>query len=226
MKKTIFTLNVDDYSPEITSITYPFIEQYAKKINADFYVIGKRKFPKMPVTYEKFQIYELAQEMKNDWNIFIDSDALIHPDTFDVTEFLHKDTVMTCRQDFAPLRFSYDKYFRRDGRHIGVGNWFTVASNWCVDLWHPLEDINLVEAVLKIHPTILERNNDITPAHLIDDYLVSRNIAKYGLKYTTFVKMLEEQGNPGEFLYHEYLYNTKDKVENLKKILNLWRGIS
>lgn len=221
MKKTVFTLNVNDYSPEITNITYPFIDQYARKIGATFHILNKRKYPDFPVTYEKFQIYDLA----TDWNIYIDSDALIHPDTFDITELLPKDTTLTCGKDFAPIRFTYDEFFKRDHRHIGAGNWFTVASFWCRDLWHPLDDLSLVDAVRNIHPTILERNNEVTPAHLIDDYVVSRNIAKYGLKFKTFKEILAEQGNPGEFLFHEYLYTTEQKVKNLKKVLNTWKGI-
>ncbi len=219
MKKTIFTLNINDYSPEITNITYPFIDAYARKIGADLQIITTRKYPDYPIPYEKFQIYDLA----TDWNIYIDSDALIHPDTFDVTELLPEDTVLTARSEFAPIHFNYDRFFKRDNRHIYAGNWFTVASKLCIDIWHPLDDLPLVQAVCNIHPTLLERNRDITSAHLLDDYVLSRNIAKFGLKYKTFTQILEEQGNPGEFLYHEYLYSEKEKVVSLKKVLQLWR---
>lgn len=222
MRKTVFTLNVNDYSPEITAITYPFIEGYAKKIGADFHVIDKRKFPDWPVTYEKFQIYDLGRD--NDWNIYIDSDALVHPDTFDITEVLPVDTVLTCRSEFAPIHFSYDRFFKRDGRNIYAGNWFTVASSLCIDLWKPLDDLTLEEAIKNIYPTIAERNMNVTKEHLLDDYTVSRNIAKYGLKYTSFVDILEKYGNPGEFLFHEYLYTTEEKVANLQKVLAFWRN--
>ncbi len=220
MKKTLFTLNIN-YPKEITDITYYFLTTYAKKIGADFQIIDTRKFPAFPIVYEKFQVYESGKN--NDWNIFIDSDAMVHPDTFDVTELLPRDTVMTCGQDFAPGRFTYDRFFRRDGRHIGGGNWFTVASDLCIDLWKPLDDMDLFEAVKNIHPTIKERNSGIVPEHLIDDYVISRNIAKYGLKFKTFYQMLKENGNPGEFLFHEYLYTTEEKIANLKKVLELWR---
>ncbi len=223
MKKTLFTLNIN-YSKEITDITYPFLQGYAKKIGAEFYIIDQRKFPDFPISYEKFQIYKLTQKLDNAWAIFIDSDALIHPDTFDITEILAYDTVLTCGKDFAPVRWRYDKYFRRDGRHIGAGNWFTVASSDCIDLWHPLDDLTLDELVSNIFPTIKERNksgHDVK--HYIDDYVISRNIAKYGLKFKTFYELLKENGNPGEFLFHEYLYTTEEKIANLKKVLALWR---
>jgi len=222
MKKTVFTLNINDYSKEITSKTYPFIEGYAKKIGADFHIITERKFPDFPIVYEKLQIYELAKD--NDWSILIDSDALIHPDTFDITEILPRDTVLTCGVDFAPVRWRYDKYFRRDGRNIGAGNWFTVASNLCLDLWKPLDDLTLDEALANIFPTIAERNIQPDKKHFIDDYVVSRNIAKYGLKFTTFKEMLTKCGNPGEFLFHEYLFTTEEKIANIEKVLAFWRN--
>ena len=221
MTKTIFTLNIDNYSSEITKMTYPFIEQYARKIGATMTIITGRKYDKYPIPYEKFQIYD----SQADWNIYIDSDALIHPDMFDVTELLPEDTVMTCRSEFAPIHFTYDRFFKRDGRHIYAGNWFTVASKLCIDLWHPLDDMTLVAAVKNIHPTLIERNMNVTPAHLLDDYVLSRNIAKYGLKYTTFVDLLQKNGNPGEFLFHEYAYTESDKIKMLHKILNRWRGL-
>lgn len=223
-KKTIFTLNVNDYAKKITDLTYPFIKKYAYKIGADFHIINERKFPDFPVVYEKLQIYELAQEMKNDWNIYVDSDALIHPDTFDITELLPKDTVLTCGVDFAPVRWRYDRFFQRDGRNIGAGNWFTIASDLCIDLWKPLDDLKLDEAVENIFPTLVERNFVGEKSHFIDDYVVSRNIAKYGLKFTTFKELLKKYNNPGEFLFHEYCYTIPEKVANINKTLNFWRS--
>jgi hypothetical protein len=45
LKKTIFTLNIDNYAPEIRDITRPLLERYAKKIGADIYDIEDRNFP-------------------------------------------------------------------------------------------------------------------------------------------------------------------------------------
>jgi hypothetical protein len=122
IKKTIFTLNVDDYDPDITAITYPLIKKYAHKIRADFHTITERKSPDRPPVYEKLQIYDLAREMDLDWAIYLDSDALVHPDMFDITEFIGKDTVCHNGSDMANNRWRYDNYFRRDGRHIGSCN--------------------------------------------------------------------------------------------------------
>jgi hypothetical protein len=222
IKKTIYTLNVNNYSPEITSMTYPLINQYAQKIGANFHVINSRKYPEFPVTYEKLQIYELGKEHQNDWNIYIDSDALVHPDMPDVTELINKDTILHNGVDFAPIRWKYDSYFQRDGRHMGSCNWFTVASDWCLDLWKPLEDISVHEAINNIFPIQDEILSGITKDHLIDDYTLSRNIAKYGLKALTLLAIMEKFGNPVNGLWHEYQLTEKEKVINMKKVLKTW----
>lgn len=236
-KKTVFTLNVDGYAPEITALTYPLIEAYAKKIGADFHIINERKFPEWPVTYEKLQIYQLAQEMENDWNIYIDSDALVHPDTQDLTLLLPRDTIAHFGHDHAPTRWRSDRFFKRDGRNFGSGNWLTVASDLCVDLWRPLDDLTLEEALDNIYPTVFEqRSGVVNRAHLIDDYVLSRNIAKFGLKATTFreifigmghVEVKDAQGRitkaaGGHFFYHHYLFPADQKVIEMKKVLRAW----
>lgn len=221
IKKTLYILNVDNYAPEITRLTYPLLKKYAGKIGAEFYTIDKRKYPQMPPVYEKLQIYDLGREMKNDWNIYIDGDTLVHPDMFDPTNHIEKDTVMHNGIDMASIRWTYDNYFFRDGRNIGSCNWFTIASDWCLDLWAPL-DIPLEEAVKNIHPIQGELNTVITPEHLIDDYALSRNIAKYGLKVKTLTSLLQELGNPGNFLWHQYQITRDKKVEEMCKLIEVW----
>lgn len=240
MKKTVFTLNVDEYAPEITALTYPLIEAYSDKIGASFHIIGKRKFPEWPVTYEKLQIYQLAQEMGNDWNIYIDSDALIHPDTPDLTRLLPRDTVAHFAKDCAPVRWRSDKYFERDGRHFGTGNWLTVASDLCLDLWRPLDDLTPKQAIANIFPTVLEMvSGVVNHAHLIDDYALSRNIARFGLKATTFREIFSKlgykevrdaagrviQNEGGYFFYHQYLFPINKKVVEMRKVLRSWKVV-
>lgn len=224
LKKTIFVLNVDNYAPEITELTYPLIKRYAHKIGADFFEITERKYPQYPPVYEKMQIYELGKKMGNDWNIYIDSDTLIHPDFFDVTNFVKKDTVVHNGSDMANNRWRYDKYFIRDGRNIGSCNWFAIASDWCLDLWHPL-DIPFEEARENIFPIQNEINTVITRDHLIDDYMLSRNIAKYGLKFKTVIQVMQELNDTGVYLWHAYTIRTEDKVKEMRKTLANW-GIS
>lgn len=244
MKKVIYTVAVDGYSPEICALTHPLIHHYAHKIGAEFCVINGRRWPDLPPVYEKLQIHYLAQELQADWNIYIDSDALIHPDMFDVTNHIHKDTVMHNGCDMAGNRWRYDKYFMRDGRHIGSGNWFAVASDWCIDLWRPPDDISYEECLDNIFPTAFEQaptmkikvKNDkgeeveqtvdkavITREHLIDDYILSRNIAKYGLKFLTVRDLQAKLGCPHDvFLWHQYVLTVEDKIKDMKKTLKNW----
>lgn len=224
IKKTLYTLDVDNYAPEIKDLTFPLLQRYARRIGADFHPITKRRYPGMPPVYEKMQIYELGRAHGNDWNIYVDADALIHPETIDFTAHLGKDTVAHNGSDFAGVRWTYDEYFLRDGRNIGSCNWFTVASDWCLDLWHPLE-LTLAEAVANIRPTVTEQvSGAFSPSHLIDDYTLSRNIAKFGLKFTTLIDLMKRIGLPqANFFWHLYTIPTEEKVKQMKEVLSQWR---
>jgi hypothetical protein len=142
---------------------------------------------------------------------------------FDPTDHLSKNEVLHWGSDMAGNRWRYDEYFRRDARHIGSGNWFTVASNWCLDLWHPLEDLTLEQACENIYPTVHEQRNGIKPSHLIDDYTLSRNIARYGLKLFTFVDLLKAVKREAEalntYFFHSHLLTREQKHIAVEEIL-------
>jgi hypothetical protein len=225
-KKTIFTLCVDNYAPEITELTFPLLHRLAKKIGADFHIIKERRFPDFPPVYEKLQIYQLAQEMQNDWNWFIDADALVNPEIPDVTTLISKNTVLHNGNDFAGIRWKYDRYFKRYGKHIGSCNWFTIGSDWCIELWKPLEDLTFAEAVANISLTREEMNCGVMePSHLIDDYTLSRNIAMYGLDFTTFEEIQRKLNFGGFYLWHQYTMPKEKKIIEMKKVLSAWRLI-
>jgi hypothetical protein len=78
MEKLLVTLDIN-YPKEITDITFPCMEQYAKNIDAEFLILTERKFPDLPITQEKFQLYDIDA----DYIIFLDADALINPNSFD-----------------------------------------------------------------------------------------------------------------------------------------------
>jgi hypothetical protein len=220
IKKTLYTLSVDNYSKEITNLTFPLLRYYAEKIGADFHVIKNRVFPDMPPVYEKLQIHELGRD--NDWNIYFDADALVHPETVDFTSLIQKDTVMHNACDMANVRWKYDEYFLRDGRNIGSCNWFAIASDWCIDLWSPL-DIPLEEALKNIYPIPAELSNGITKEHLIDDYALSRNIAKYGLKFRKAIDIQMETGMPtASFFWHQYTVPIDAKIVMMRQVIKDW----
>lgn len=225
MTKTLYTLNVDDYAPDICALTYPLLRRYAAKIGAEFVVIDQRKSPTLPPVYEKLQIFDLEQERRSDWILFFDSDAIVHPDMLDVTEVLPRDTVLHNGTDYAACRYIYDDYFRRDGRHISSCNWFTVASRWCLDVWRPLEDLTFAQAVARIRPTVIENTVGITADHLIDDFILSRNIARFGLKVKTFRELLAPLGlHESQFLWHQYTMPAEEKLRLIKQVLSAWAG--
>lgn len=221
-KKTVYTLNVNGYSPEITALTYPLISHYARKCGAEFYIINERKFSNWPVTYEKLQIYYLSKLRDDDWSIYIDSDALVHPETIDWTNYLPFDTVAHNGADMAAIRWKYTDYMKRDKRNIGSCNWNTIASRWCRDLWHPL-DITPEEAIGHCFPTVNETNTIITPDHLVDDFALSNNIARFGLKFTTLMKLQEDIGlKDASFYWHLYTISVEEKVKQMEDIINQW----
>ncbi len=225
MRKTIYLLNIDNYAPEITAITYPLIERYARKICAQIEMIDERRFPEWDMDYEKLQIYDRAQVNGSDWNIYIDSDALVHPELPDVTDLIPLDTVAHNGHDFANIRWRYDRYFRRDGRHIGSCNWLAIASSWCLDLWRPLDDLTPAQAYENIFPTIEEENTVIKREHLVSDYALSRNIARFGLKFTTLTQLWPKLGLQPNFFWHAYTIPHQQKLIEMKKIVQQW-GLS
>jgi hypothetical protein len=220
LTKIVWTLDIGNYAPEIKALTHPLLRLYARKIGAEFYPITERRFPGWPMMYEKLQIYKLGYV--SDWNIYIDSDCVVHPDMWDPTEHLTKDMVCQNGCDLVSTRWKPDDIFRRDGRHISSCNWFTCASNWCLDLWRPL-DMKLDEALQHIFPSNEETNSGFCDrGHLIDDFALSHNIARFGLKYTTLTKLQAEREDKGVYLYHDYKISNAEKLRRIKQVIENW----
>jgi hypothetical protein len=219
--KTIYTLNIGNFAPTVTEITYPLMRHYARKIGAAFHIITERKFPGFPIPYEKIQIHDLAREHGDSWAMFLDADAMVHPECIDFTNYLPKDTVAHNGRDFAAVRWKYDKYFLRDGRNIGSCNWLAIASDWCLDLWKPLDDLTLEEAVENITITVSEsRSGVIDREHLLDDYTLSRNIARYGLKHTTVMDLTAKMFNREiACFWHAYTLPIADKTAQMRRVV-------
>jgi hypothetical protein len=217
----VFTLNINNFAPEIVKLTKPFMEAWCRKIGADFIEITERKFPDMPPNYEKFQIYELGQ--KYDWQIFIDADALVALDFFNPTLLIEENEMLFYWCDMANTRFKYDIPFLRDKRNIGAGTWFVVTNRLTLDAWMPLHlqnDITYEECLKNIIPDQSERNFGIDAAHLIDDYIVSRNIAKFGIKVKTLKGDIYENFNVSKtMLQHTYLDTIENKLKLLKQVV-------
>jgi len=237
VRKTLYTLALKGYAPELIEVTFKLMRKWAEKIEAEFYVIEDRKFNLYP-TYEKFQIYELSKERDDDFIYFLDADTMVHPDMYDPMTIITKEwTCAAYSNDYTPMRFRPDEMFLRDARYQGKGSWCIFCSDWTRDIWQPLpQDITYEEAVANIFPVNHEVNSiKKTPESLIDDYLVSRNIAKYGLKHTTISEIGESRKIPftvnitqqgqlvgSPMLQHDYNRSLEGKIVWTEQLLNLW----
>lgn len=217
----VFCLYVNDYAPDILKITKPFLKAWCKKIGADLHYITERKYPNKPYNYEKFQIYELGKEY--DYQIFVDADAIIPLEMFNPCNFIKDNEMLFNAVDPANSRFKFDKYFLRDGRNIGAGTWFVVTTKQTIDAWKPLElqnnELTLKECENNITPITVEKNLGITSTHLLDDYIVSRNIAKYGLIVRTLRNDIYTKLKVNPILQHLYLETHENKIKFLINIV-------
>ncbi len=233
-RKTLYTLNLGmTYAPEITAITYPLIKYWAWKMGAEFVIIDKPKRPnfvdergKHVAIIEKFQVWDMAEERHDEWSIFLDSDALVHPNMFDITEFLAKSEVMHFGLDMANQRWRFNNYHRRDGRNIGSCTWFCVCSDWTRDLWNPeLIPETAVEVADNISITAEEAASGVkTRESLADDFLLSQNIARFGLKFKHWAMIMQQVGWPPQgpspgYFWHQYLIREEQKVVEMKKVM-------
>jgi hypothetical protein len=97
-------------------------------------------------------------------------------------------------------------------------------------LFKPLDDLTLDEVKKNIFPIQGEVvTGFVVPERLIEDYVFSRNIAKYGLKYRDLVDIWRMNGFPGddhgpqaEFFFHMYAMPKDEKVVRIKEILRKW----
>jgi hypothetical protein len=173
-KRRVHVLLMDNYFPELCALTLPTIEAWAKRSNAEVNYITKRRWPEWPLLTEKLQVWYDGADC--DWNVMIDADVLVHPETPDLfAQHLPADHVIAKDAYNAHRQFNInnDIYFLRDGRDLGLSSCVVMTSRWCHDLWRPLpEEMDLETACANI---IQERK-------CIDEYSISRNMARFGFK--------------------------------------------
>ena len=200
------------------------MQLWADKIGADFHVIRDRIFPDWPCPYEKLQMYRIAQEQENDWNIFFDADCMVHSALPDITCQIPPDTVANKACDPASIRFASDRFFRRDGRNIGTAGWCIAVPASCIEFWKPIEDLTYEEVLARCCPTPAEASAvGMKPSHLIDDFVMSRNLAMYGLKYTTLTEVFGRMGvDANQYFHHDYFIPLADRLPGMRLMLNEW----
>ena len=181
-KRTVHILYMNNYLPEVTKYTLPTIEAYARKIGAEVNYITKRRWPDWPILTEKLQVF--YDGMNSDWNILIDADILVHPDTPDTLGTLvTPDQVASKDAYHASRQLRWDGYFQRDGRDIGLSSCLIMTSRLCHDLWIPIpEEMSLEQASAMI----------LQDRQCIDELCISRNMARFGLKLTAPVDPVKD----------------------------------
>ena len=185
MKKILHVLNINDFFPELFALTYPTIRSYAERNGYMINMITERKFPDYPINYEKMQVYEDGKDAEV--NILCDADMLIHPEFPDVTEFLKRDSIAFNDNYNISWKYHVDRirYFMRDGRDVGIATNFVVSSDWTHDVWEPLSlSQKDIEDLAKKENTDTGGADGRGWGHYADEFALSYNMAKYGLKYT------------------------------------------
>lgn len=198
------------------------MEIWARKIGAEFHVIDKRRLTQegdgKPLNYEKFQLYDISKCY--DWTFFLDSDAFVHPDCPDWSEMVNGDKsyVMFNGIDNRLNRFKASHYSRRSGSRVGACTWNVICSDWTADLWTPPEDYEA--ACNNIHLQWCEARTGKCPRdHLIDDYQLSENVARYGLKVKVLNEICKEINHPLYFYQHIYNVDNYEKLQMLRNQL-------
>jgi len=182
-KKIIHVVNINNFFPELFALTYPTIESYAQRYGYEINIISERKFPDYPIHYEKFQVFEDGKEALI--NILCDADMLIHPQLPDMVTHLRRDAIAFNDNYHLSTKYHVDRipYFMRDGRDVGIATNFVVTSDWTHDAWEPIPlSAKDIESLAKKEVT--EDGNQRGWGHYADEFAISFNMAKYGLKYT------------------------------------------
>ena len=111
--------------------------------------------------------------MNYDWNLMMDADILVHPNTYN--PFINFDPRVVGNKDEykASNQLRLDKYFIRDGRNLGLSGCLLATSRLTHDVWEFPNDLTEEDILNNIH----------APRKCVDEYIISRNLAKYGIKH-------------------------------------------
>ena len=210
MRKLIHVVNINNFFPELFALTYPTIRAYAERYGYMINMITERKFPDYPLHYEKFQVYEDGKEAQV--NILCDADMLIHPEFPDVVTRLRRDSIAFNDNYNISYKYHVERipYFMRDGRDVGIATNFVVTSDWTHDAWEPIPlSAKDIEDLAKKEVTEGGGSEGRGWGHYADEFALSFNLAKYGLKYQGICP--EDWQRP--FLIH---VGTGDKPKSLR----------
>jgi hypothetical protein len=183
MKNLVVTLDIN-YPKEITDLTFSYMQEYAKNIDADFKVITKRKYPDLPIPMEKFQLYELCEDY--DWTIFLDADCLINPNTVDFSKVVNNDVFIIGEYiDLNISQFVKTNIMSKYNIFIHIpGYFFAFYKNYKNVFKMPKNPLKFVRYIKNSYDL---QYNSIDPSWHLDEFLISLNASKC-LKYTLSLK--------------------------------------
>ena len=219
MRKLLHVVNINNFFPELFALTSPTIRSYAERNGYMINMITERKFPDYPINYEKMQVYEDGKDAEV--NILCDADMLIHPEFPDVTTFLQRNSIAFNDNYNISWKYHVDRirYFMRDGRDVGIATNFVVSSDWTHDVWEPLSlSQKDIEDLAKKENTDAGGADGRGWGHYADEFALSYNMAKYGLKYTGVT--WEDWMRP--FLIHTGTGDKNEALEIAKQTLEEW----
>jgi hypothetical protein len=221
MKKVLVTLDIN-YPKEITDLTFPSMEQYAKNIGAEFVILKERKYPNLPITQEKFQLYNVSERC--DWTIFLDADCLINPNTVDLTNIVNNDIVIVSEY-LNPNNQFYSKNilekYTLDTHFNAYCLVFSKKTRRCVKPWkNPLFFEKYIKHEKSHKKYEMINKKVVEKKWFLDEFLISLNIIKYGISTVSIKQDLFELN----IIAHST--GTKEQKiimlkENLEKLKNM-----
>jgi len=196
MKTCVHIVNIDNFFPELFNLTIKTVERFCEKYKFELNIIKDRKYSDLTILSEKLQVYDYG--LNYDWNLLLDADILVHPNTYNPFTYFNPIEVGNKDEYKANAQLRLDKYFIRDNRNIGLSSCVLATSRLTHDLWKFPNDLTKNE----IYSNILQERK------CVDEYIISRNLAKYGLKHRELFPIKDYN-----LLYHLGNYNEdKNKI--------------
>ena len=85
----VLTISIGDIYTQMSQLTHPSIEQYAKRIGADYLCVDKKQISETSPHWEKFQIDLLLD--KYDRILYLDTDLIVRDDCDNLFEIVPED---------------------------------------------------------------------------------------------------------------------------------------
>jgi hypothetical protein len=229
MKKLLVTLDIGDYDRDITSLTFPHMQKYAKNIGADFHIITERKFPDFDINLEKFQLYDICLDYN--WTIFLDADCLINPKGTDLTKLVENDRIIISSYNNPKHHFYPENIEEQYNLNYYAPFFFLVFhknSKNCVKPYENALDyckyINIESQNKEFLNYLSSKNiskNLISSSWFLDEFLFTLNLHRYNIKTAS----LREDFPELNIIAHTPNEKTK-KIEELKKSMHELKKIN